>query len=85
MRVREPPANTSREAVALRKAAIAFTQHIGEPTVDDRKGMVLNRRLLAAARAYARRATARSRIPEATRPHGRGGAGDVRLRGFAAS
>lgn len=50
------PTNTSKEAVALRKAAIAFADHVRKPARDphDRVGARLNGALLRAARAYAK-------------------------------
>jgi len=58
-----PPANTSPEAVALRKAAYAFGRLFGEPTdLNDIVGQKANWRLLAAAVSYAR---AVERDPEA--------------------
>ena len=52
-RSREPLANTSLEAVALRKAAFDFAAELEPTDADDKRGQVLNRELLAAARAYA--------------------------------
>ena len=60
-----PPANASKEAVALRKAAFAFTEHrpIGGDD-NDRAGMALNRALLRAALRYAAVAVASEVHPD---------------------
>jgi hypothetical protein len=60
-----PPANGSKEAVALRKAAFAFVKH--EPVGgddDDKRGMALNRDLLRAALRYAMVAVASEVHPD---------------------
>lgn len=55
-----PPANTSKEALALRKAAMAFASvRVGD--VHDTDGMRANRNLLHAARMYASIATREER------------------------
>ena len=53
-----PRANASPEAIRLRKAATAFGKNVDEDPEDpeDKKGQRLNRELLKAAIAYARRA-----------------------------
>ena len=57
---RTPPANTSKEAVALRVAARAWAIHgtslDDDSDPEDTKGARLNAKLLNAALAYARRA-----------------------------
>lgn len=55
-RLKEPPLNTSPEAVALRKAAQAFATHDcywERCNSEDRKGQQVNRALLKAALRYA--------------------------------
>jgi hypothetical protein len=51
---KEPPANTSPEAVKLRQAALAFTNQPPSKDLHDREGMKANRALLRAAFAYVR-------------------------------
>lgn len=53
--MRIPMANSSKQAVALRKAAFAFVKHqpIGGDDAD-KAGMKLNRALLRAALSYAK-------------------------------
>lgn len=59
------PANASKEAVALRRAAFAFTKHqpVGGDDAD-RAGMALNRDLLRAALRYATVAVASEVHPD---------------------
>jgi hypothetical protein len=59
VKLKDPPANISPEAVRLRKAAITFARNIGGPVIDmdDTLGHKLNRALLRAAVAYAQAAS----------------------------
>lgn len=55
--MKKPPSNSSIEAVALRKAALAFAAHSTTESGDDqdRQGQRLNAALMRAAEKYAAR------------------------------